>query len=210
MTHKKSKLVLTIAHTKGGVGKSTIAWNLANSFDGDRKLHLVDQDFNQILYYLNLMAGKPFEVHQPINADELLAFLDSVPDDDIVLIDVGGFDSHINRMAIKYSTKVLIPLTPDSTTEFLGYRTFSSILSDIDTDAELNIVLNNVHPFTRNFEKIRTAISGTNIRLLDTVIRSRKVYKTTLGEGQSVFGDLGTEASRTEIMGVRDELLKNR
>lgn len=210
MTHKKSKLVLTIAHTKGGVGKSTIAWNLANSFDGDRKLHLVDQDFNQILYYLNLMAGKPFEVHQPINADELLAFLDSVPDDDIVLIDVGGFDSHINRMAIKYSTKVLIPLTPDSTTEFLGYRTFSSILSDIDTDAELNIVLNNVHPFTRNFEKIRTAISGTNIRLLDTVIRSRKVYKTTLGEGQSVFGDLGTEASRTEIMGVRDELLQNR
>lgn len=210
MTHKKSKLVLTIAHTKGGVGKSTIAWNLANSFDGDRKLHLVDQDFNQILYYLNLMAGKPFEVHQPINADELLAFLDSVPDDDIVLIDVGGFDSHINRMAIKYSTKVLIPLTPDSTTEFLGYRTFSSILSDIDTDAELNIVLNNVHPFTRNFEKIRAAISGTNIRLLDTVIRSRKVYKTTIGEGQSVFGYLGTEASRTEIMGVRDELLKNR
>lgn len=210
MTQKKSKLVLTIAHTKGGVGKSTIAWNLANSFNGDRKLHLVDQDFNQILYYLNLMAGKPFEVHQPINADELLAFLDSVPDDDIVLIDVGGFDSHINRMAIKYSTKVLIPLTPDSTTEFLGYRTFSSILSDIDTDAELNIVLNNVHPFTRNFEKIRAAISGTNIRLLDTVIRSRKVYKTTLGEGQSVFGDLGTEASRTEIMGVRDELLTNR
>lgn len=209
MTQKK-KLIIATAHTKGGVGKSTIAWNLANSFDRDRKLHLVDLDFNQVFHYINLMAGKPFDVHRPLSTDALIEFLDSVPDDDMVLIDVGGFDSHINRMAVKYSTKVLIPLTPDSTTEFLGYRTFSSILSDIDTDAELNIVLNNVHPFARNFEKIRTAISGTNIRLLDTVIRSRKVYKTTLGEGQSVFGDLGTEASRAEIMGVRDELLKNR
>lgn len=209
MTQKK-KLIIATAHTKGGVGKSTIAWNLANSFDRDRKLHLVDLDFNQVFHYINLMAGKPFDVHRPLSTDALIEFLDSVPDEDMVLIDVGGFDSHINRMAVKYSTKVLIPLTPDSTTEFLGYRTFSSILSDIDTDAELNIVLNNVHPFTRNFEKIRTAISGTNIRLLDTVIRSRKVYKTTLGEGQSVFGDLGTEASRTEIMGVRDELLANR
>lgn len=207
---KNKKLIIATAHTKGGVGKSTIAWNLANSFEGDRKLHLVDLDFNQILHYINLMAGKPFEVHRPLSTDALIAFLDSVPDDDIVLIDVGGFDSHINRMAIKHSTKILIPITPDSTTEFLGYRTFSSIVSEIDTDTELNIVLNNVHPFTRNFDKIRAAISGTNIRLLDTVIRSRKVYKTTIGEGQSVFGNLGTEASRAEIKGVRDELLTNR
>lgn len=209
MTQKHKCLVLILAHTKGGVGKSTIAWNLANSFGKDIKLHLVDLDFNQILHYINIMAGSPFDVFRPMSVDDLVNFLDAIPENDIVLIDIGGFDSHINRVAIEHGDKVLIPLMPDSTTEFLGYNTFSDILLKLNTHAKFSIVLNNVHPFTRNFDKIREAISGTGIVLLDTVIRSRKVYRSTIGEGQSVFGDLGTEASRAEIEGVRDELLKD-
>lgn len=201
-------MILTIAHTKGGVGKSTLVWNLAHSLR-EKRIAIVDLDFQQTLHYINLMAGSPFHLVQPKNSDELIEFLTlSASQYDFILIDVGGFDSDINRTAIAYSHRVLIPIS-DSVTEVLGFETFKSILTQINTSADFYIVLNNIHPLTKNFDTIREAVSGTNIVLLDTVIRSRKTYKTTMGQGISVFDSLISENAQREIIGVRDELTRH-
>lgn len=198
-------MIITLAHTKGGVGKSTLAWHLAHSIGHGTTV--IDLDFQQTIHYLNIMSGYMLNVMQPRTSSELIEILKAVPSDKVVIIDVGGFDSDINRTAIRYSDKILIPIS-DSVTEVLGFHTFKSILSEIGSNAEAYMVFNNIHPLTRNFDTIREAISDTNIVLLDSVIRSRKIYRSTMGDGKSVFDLLDLDNSaKTEIERLRDELI---
>lgn len=199
-------MILTIAHTKGGVGKSTLTWHLAHSFSYKR-VAVIDLDFQQTLHYLNLMGGSFLTLIQPQSSDELIDFITRTASQyDFVLIDVGGFDSDINRTALRYSDKIIIPVS-DSITEVLGWMTFREILKEISTSADFYMVLNNIHPLTKNFDTIKEAIADTNVKLLDTIVRSRKIYKTTMGEGKSIFNTSDGQNARDEIRGVRDELI---
>ena len=199
-------MIITLAHTKGGVGKSTLAWHLSHSFHG-KKVAIIDLDFQQTLHYINLMGGELLKLIQPQTSEELIDFFTySASQYDFVIVDVGGFDSDINRTALRYSDKILIPVS-DSITEVLGFVTFKAILSQISSSADFYMVFNNVHPLTKNFDTLREAIADTNIVLLNTVIRSRKIYKTTMGNGKSVFDELWSAQSCSEIERVRDELI---
>lgn len=199
-------MIITVAHTKGGVGKSTLAWNLTHSFlELGKKVTIVDLDFQQTLYFLNAMRGGGLTVLQPQSVEELLEVtLTKADDTEIFIIDVGGFDNDINRAAIDIAHKVVIPIS-DSVTEVLGFKTFEGILENmLLDDKDLRVVLNNIHPLTKNFSIIKAAL-GSKYQLMDSIIRSRKIYKTTLGFGSSVF-DTREEVAKNEIRGVRDEL----
>lgn len=204
-------MTITVAHTKGGVGKSTLAWHLAHSLkEIGKTVTLVDLDFQQTLHFVNSIRGlDDIKVLQPQTVGEVLEVLLQATHNktDYFIVDVGGFDSDINRTAIDCSHKVLIPIS-DSVTEVLGFKTFEGILDELILgDTEFNIVLNNIHPLTRNFSIIKEAI-GDKYKLLDSIVRTRKVYKTTLGVGSSVF-DTNNEMAKDEIRGVRDELIKD-
>jgi len=203
---------ITIGHTKGGVGKSTLSWHLSHSFlEIGKTVKVIDLDFQQTLYFINQMSETPaFEVLQPQTVQELMQELLHPEDEtDITLIDVGGFDSDLNRTALELSHKVLIPIS-DSVTEVLGFKTFEGILEElvISEPKEIQVLLNNIHPLTKNFDIIKTAV-GEKYKLLNTVIRARKVFKTTMGEGKSVF-DTVHKIAKDEIRGVRDELISHK
>jgi chromosome partitioning protein len=204
-------MILTIAHSKGGTGKSTIIWNLAHFIKSLRKkIIIIDLDFQQTQYYLNEIRKsiglKGITVLQPQSADELITILENYKKD-YVLIDVGGYDNDINRIAIGWADKIIVPLS-DSVTDVLGFKTFEAILKEIQNPF-INIVLNNIHPLTKNFTTIHKAIGNNeDIRLLKSVIRSRKIYKTTLGNGKSVF-DTNHTVSQNEIKGIYYELISD-
>lgn len=201
-------MIITVAHTKGGVGKSTLAWHLAHSFiDGGKRVALVDLDFQQTLRFVHAMSESDMPVHQPRSVAELFeTVLTKAEADTIYIIDVGGFDSDINRAAIDVAHKVLIPISA-SITEVIGFKTFEAILEEANImgEKEIAVVLNNIHPSTTNFSTIKQAV-GDRYRLLNTVVRNRKVYKETMGVGGSVFSGLYPQAQK-EICGVRDEIL---
>ncbi len=111
-------MIITIAHTKGGVGKSTLAWHLAHSFE-NKQVKIIDLDFQQTLYFVNIISGDTLNVLQPLSVDELINELEAVAPDDICIVDVGGFDSDINRAAIEHSDRIVIPIS-ESITEVLG------------------------------------------------------------------------------------------
>lgn len=198
---------ITVAHTKGGVGKSTLAWNLAHSFkELGKTVTIIDLDFQQTLYFINCIRGtSTIKVLQLSTVQEIMEEL-LKPKSDIYILDAGGFDSDLNRTAIEFSDKVLVPIS-DSATEVLGFKTFERILNDLVLDTEVSIVLNNIHPLTKNFKIIKEAV-GTRFKLFDTVVRSRKIYKTSLGVGSSVF-DTTHKLAQAEIRGVRDELISD-
>ncbi len=201
-------MIITVAHTKGGVGKSTLAWHLTHSLlEIDKSVKLIDLDFQQTLYFVNKIRGTgTLYVAQPKNVSELMSEMHGIDAKkyDYIIIDVGGFDTDINRTAIELSNKALVPIS-ESVTEVLGYKTFESIIDELILDTEFDIVLNNIHPLTKNFSVIKAAV-GEKFKLLNTVVRSRKIYKTTLGEGASVF-DTKNEVAKNEIRSLRDELI---
>lgn len=200
-------MIYTVGHTKGGVGKSTLAWNLAHSFkELGKKVTIIDLDFQQTLFFINSMNDSSMEVLQPKTVEELIQLLLASKQEEVIIVDVGGFDSDINRTAIDFANTVLIPIS-DSITEVLGFKTFEAILDEMilgDTNAK--IVLNNVHPLTKNFDIIKEAVAGnSSIALLSSIVRSRKIYKTSLGQGYSVFGT-PNQIAQDEIRSLRDEL----
>ena len=202
-------MTITVAHTKGGVGKSTLAWHLAHALkESGKSVTLVDLDFQQTLFFINqIREDNDIEVLQPQTVQEVMDVLAFNKDkkSDYYIVDVGGFDSDINRTAIDLSHKVLVPIS-DSVTEVLGFKTFESILGELVLkDTEFNVVLNNIHPLTKNFNIIKEAI-GEEYKLLDSIIRTRKVYKTSLGVGKSVF-ETNNASAQDEIRSLRDELI---
>ena len=204
-------MTITVAHTKGGVGKSTLAWHLAHAIkESGKSVTLVDLDFQQTLFFINqIREADDIEVLQPQTVQDVMNILAFEKDKktDYYIVDVGGFDSDINRTAIDFSHKVIIPIS-ESVTEVLGFKTFESILDELVLkDTEFNVVLNNIHPLTRNFDIIKEAI-GEKYKLLDSIIRTRKVYKSSLGVGKSIF-ETNNTAAQDEIRSLRDELTKN-
>lgn len=196
--------IITVAHTKGGVGKSTLAWNLAHALhNAGEVVRIVDLDFQQTLFFINaLNENSTMEVLQPQTADELLDIFED--HHGYIIVDLGGFDSDINRIAMKKSNKILVPVS-SSVTEVIGFQTFKAILEDINA-VSINIVLNNIHPLLKEFTSIEQVVQNENMKLLKTIVRSRKIYKDTLGFGKSVF-DTGNKQAIEEMEGLKDELI---
>jgi len=203
-------MIITVAHSKGGTGKSTLAWNLANSLKADgKKVTIVDLDFQQTLFFINHIRVETkldsLDVVQPQSGDELIELFENY--DGYLIVDVGGFDNDINRIAISWADKVVVPIA-NSVTEVLGFKTFEAILQEIQNPF-INVVLNNIHPLAKNFDVITGAIGDNpQIKLQKSIIRNRKIYKDTLGVGKSVF-DVKDKVAAGEIKRLCDELISD-
>ena len=46
-------MIIAVAHQKGGVGKSTIVWNLAQALSKSYEIEIVDIDIQKTLTYTN-------------------------------------------------------------------------------------------------------------------------------------------------------------
>ena len=200
-------MIITVAHTKGGVGKSTLAWNLAHSLlEKGEKVTIIDLDFQQTLFFINsLCENQKLEVIQPQDTTELLEIFENHKG--YLIVDVGGFDSDINRIAMSKANKILVPIS-ESVTEIIGFKTFEAILGEVGNKT-IDMVLNNIHPLQKDFTSVEAAIQNNNSTLLKTIIRQRKTYKTVLANGKSVFESNDIKAIE-EIRGLRDELINNK
>lgn len=203
-------MIITIGHTKGGVGKSTLAFNIAHNLQlQGRDVAIIDLDFQQTLYYINEIRGKTLK-KIPMIAISSIEHLMRVFNEHtgVLVVDVGGFDSDINRVAIKYADELIVPIT-NSITEVLGFKTFEKILkeeSPVGANIKISVLLNSIHPLARDFTVIKKAIGDKpHIKLLDTIVRRRKVYAESLGVGKSVL-ECKDEKAKEEIQGVCDEL----
>jgi len=209
--------ITTVAHTKGGVGKSIISWNLAYALrKKDKKVIIIDLDFQQTLFFASEIrkchAKKEIresgiQVMQVDNIEELIVLLHT--EDVHIIIDVGGFDTDLNRTAITYADNILVPVGME-TTEIIGLQTFKAILSELDT-AKISLLRNNIHHAVTNYTEIIKALSDIEDSiLLESVIRSSKAFDRAIARGLSVVEDSSKNSTLAaqQIMELADELYK--
>jgi len=188
-------MIITFSHQKGGVGKSTLAWNLSVLLQKKYNIQLVDLDAQKTLTIVNNIRAKNpklkmVNVRSFENKEELLAYIKNDSDDRLSIIDVGGFDSNINRIAIAYADIVITPVS-DKEMDLFGLQSFERILGEISESINdkvvVKVLLNDINPQKSKLEDIREFITrSSHFELLDTVIRTRADFAHSVGKGMSV------------------------
>ena len=203
--------VITVAHTKGGVGKSMISWNLAGAFNGA----ILDLDFQQSLSHNNDLRErsgmKPFKVLEIASVEDFIHASKKASLAEWIIVDTGGFDDDLLRFVITYADIVITPAL-ESNTELFGLQTFGRILNDLQTQTTKNIfscvLLNRIHPNTTNFDVIKSICdSDEKLVLMDSVIRDRSVYRKAFNAGKTIY-ETTSSIGKSEFNNLKKEIIK--
>ena len=155
----------------------------------------MDLDFQKTTTYANAFREKhgikPLSVLTFEDVGRYKDYMRADTDDKISVIDVGGFDSELNRLVILTADLVVTPVS-SSGRELLGLKRFSKILEDMSekakTNITVNVLLNNIIPQKLKLEKLQDYISSSrHFNLLDTVLRRRVDYDYSMDEGKGVI-----------------------
>lgn len=210
-------MTIAISHQKGGVGKSTIAWNLATALQNKYKVELVDLDIQKTLTYTNEIRSKqtdlkPLTIKNFDTAEDLKKYINGDNDNRLSIIDIGGFDSSMNRLAIITADLVITPVS-DKSFELLGIKSFEKVLKElsevIDEDLVVRVLLNNLNPKKSKLEDLKSFIEKSkHFKLLNTILRSRADFDKSAGSGKNVIEyDKESKASK-EIKELVKEVIK--
>lgn len=189
---KEADMIINIAHTKGGVGKSTITTNLAVEMN----LPVIDMDFQESSIFFNRLRSRaglpPIQVVR-INNDieELKKVLVQYKGkkDKHILIDSPGMDNDILRLALLSSDIIITPIFL-TMISLGGFQQFANALKEIGVFDKGNeyVLFNNYNPRGKNDREAmaETITKQMGTKILPSGIASRKVFETAYAEGMSV------------------------
>ena len=190
-------MIFTIGNTKGGVGKSTLAVNLAITMaTRGRSVWLVDGDrqgTSSMAMGIRADNGKLPLIHCSHLPDEKelnAALVAEAAQFDCVIVDAGGRDSAALRVALVHSAVVVVPFAPRS----LDMWALADMcrLVDLARAANPNLkacaVLSGADATGRDNQDAADALENfPQLDYLPTPIRRRKSVATAIGHGLSVL-----------------------
>ena len=213
-------MIVLFGHQKGGVGKSTVAINVAYHLQKKYKdLVLLDLDsqnsailFNQLRMSENLPTIKCVKESDIDFSNFINEY--SGNKENLLIIDSGGYDSDVNRAALIKADIIITPVGI-SQIEIFGLQKFRKILKEaseaLGVKIRTNVLLNNVDSRSKNkLKDLRSYIKENHkyFNLLDSTIHTRADFKNSYGDGLTVkeFNKKGTAAQ--EIKQLTKEILK--
>jgi chromosome partitioning protein len=208
-------MLIVVSHQKGGVGKSTIAWNLATHLQNKHRVELVDLDIQKTLTYANEIRKqqpnhKPLIIKNFTSLDDFKKYIHEDSDERISIVDVGGFDSSMNRLAIVTADLVITPVS-DKSFELLGIKTFEKVLRQLDKlvehEVKVKVLLNNLNPQKSKLDSLKKFINKSpHFELLESILRHRADYDRSAGEGKNVIEYNSKSKAAEEIKTLCDEI----
>jgi chromosome partitioning protein len=207
--------IIVIAHQKGGVGKSTIASNLAVELSKQNTTSILDLDVQQSL--TAFATARTAKLNQKLNilkapssTQELMDIIDNEKSD-FLIIDTGGFDLDTQRISM-YAADLIITPVSDSPMELHGLSVFSKTiakLQEVKPSLKANILLNKVHQFASKSLDLLLNDIKDNAQMFDafnTILRDRKDYKEAYFFGQSVCEYSSKNTACKEIIELIKEI----
>jgi len=188
--------VLSVANSKGGVGKSTLATNLAVvGASCGLEVMLVDTDpqASSTVFAATRGDDRPafrvIQMTKPILHREIPKLSDGC---DLVIIDSGARDNATFRSALAAASFVLVPVTPSAYDIWASEDVFTVIdeIAATKEDLEVRVILNQVVPRTviarDALDALRDLTEGQGIELMETRIHSRVAWRMSSSEGLAV------------------------
>lgn len=153
-----SKIIL-VTHQKGGVGKSTLTFNMASILKNDVKIAIIDFDLQGSLYKSRANSEIPI-----FNKDEIKNL-----DFDFVFIDTPPYLTEELPNLCKLADAILIP-TKTGIYDLLAIEDTINIIKQVDKEDKTLIVFNMVKPNTTLTTEMQEAIENYNITVAETKI----------------------------------------
>lgn len=216
--------IILIGGQKGGVGKSTIACNLAAVLSRQaRDVIIVDADKKQAsasAWWAERAHSKPDLPHIAcIQKDGYIdkTLLDFNDRYSYVIVDCAGRDSEEMRSAMAVCNALVIP-TKASQIDLVTLSTMAMIIrqcmTKVNEDFTSYCVIN-VAPTNKRITEVEQAreaiLEYPEMILLDTVLYDRKIYRDSMAEGYGVAEfdgkSLSEKLAKQEILSLAVEVL---
>ncbi|NJN35162.1 MAG: AAA family ATPase [Saprospiraceae bacterium] len=208
-------MVIAVTNLKGGVGKTTIATNLAVCFaHRGKKVCIVDTDLSQ-KSSMDWSGSRDETMAKVavfgITEKQLNKEVESLRKDfDIVIIDGTPQLAELASRTILASDIVLIPLSPS----IYDFRAFESFLEKYEQvrsvkesigKIEAFVVVNRVNESANVSREIQDALQEYSLKTLQTRIASRVAYVDSATQGLGVF-EYKDKKAKEEITRLTDEV----
>jgi chromosome partitioning protein len=195
--------IITVAHQKGGVGKSTMALNLALCFQDQLKVALVDSDLQGSIYHVK----DDFPGLEILLAEKV----SDIPklDYDLIIVDTPPYLS--NKLADLFiiSDFVLVP-TKAGFFDVMAIRsTLALIKSSHSKNAQLKagIVLNMIKPRSAITKDITVLLQSLGTPLLKTMVHDRvSITRSSMTSGILKTTDA---KAKEEITSLAEEIVNH-
>ena len=195
--------IITVAHQKGGVGKSTIALNLAICFQDQLSVALVDTDLQGSVADLKNDLPNLLIIHE----DNFLKIKEL--EQQLIIIDTPPYLSNRLPELFLISDYVLIP-TKAGFFDVMAIRSTIALVNEakkINTKLNTGIVLNMIKPRSGVTVEVQELLKGFNIPLLSNVIHDRVSFTRSPITGGVLNGD-DTKA-KEEIIALAEEIVNS-
>lgn len=218
-------MIITIANSKGGSGKSTISINLATKLALDSKdVLVIDTDEQRsVEKFCNIRSDKDINQLFTCASKSGSALTDTIKQMvskyDVILIDTKATINTEQKKAMLISDFVIMPTTTSQIdlSELLNMFEIVSNIKDINDDLKSFIVLNriNPNPFLCNEpEDLKNFIESytkenelQDITILDSIIHDRIDYKRSIAKGLGVCELDNENSCNKEFSTFYDELI---
>ena len=199
--------IICVANRKGGVGKTTLATNLAVALNNKGKSILIDADEQQSAFK---WANQRDDIECITIHSDLLEKLEQLDKEyEYILIDVAGRDSTIFREALLVSDTLIVPTQPSLLDlQVLDYMQ-EKVITAKQTNENLKayVLINRAAVRTTELkDAIEFIAEFDQFKLLKTVLFERKQFRDAIVESKSVT-EMNASKAKDELIQLIIELL---
>lgn len=209
MSTETEPIIISVAHQKGGVGKSTLAYNLATYYAKNSVVGIVDAD----------LQGTISDLFASFGEDNKLGGIDLItkPDDyqqlldmtkyDLLVIDTPPYLSQELPTIFALSDFILIPTKP-AVNDYLAIdRTidFAEECTDANPNIGVGIAINMVVGNSNFTKKIRSQLEKKGVNVLKSEVGQRVEFTRYHLYTDSIFGTNDKKAQE-EVTALAKEI----